>query len=73
MLGEVFGRWIERIDCDSKGIFKHRRYDPSQQKTGKFKTRISVHFYEPGLEILINHEVKSKDLERKLPMFRIDD
>ena len=37
-----------------------------------FKTRVGVDFDKPSIEILVDHVVETKDLERKLPLLGID-
>jgi hypothetical protein len=49
-----------------KGILKHVRNDSAEQGTREFEARIGIGFNEPNFEVLIDEEIQSKDLKRKL-------
>jgi len=49
-----------------KGILEHVRNDSAEQGTREFEARIGIGFNEPNFEVLIDEEIQSKDLKRKL-------
>ena len=73
MLRPVLGRWEKWVNSHSECVFQHRGDQPCKQRTTQFQTRIGVYLDEPSPEVLVDHEVKSKDLETELPMFCVDD
>jgi hypothetical protein len=65
--------WKERIDCNSEGILYHRGNQPSEEGGTKLEAGIGIDLYEPSVEVLIDHEVQSEDLEGELSPVLVED
>lgn len=46
-----------------KGVFKHAWNDSSQERASQLQAWVRVDFYEPWLEILVDHKVHAEDFE----------
>ena len=45
-----------------EGVVEHGRNDASEEGTGDFETGVGIGFDEVDAEVLVDHEVVSKDL-----------
>ena len=64
-------RWEQGINCYFQSIFNHGGDETGQVGRAKFETRISVNLYQPGLEVLINHEVVPEDFKSVMAALRV--
>ena len=62
-IGVVGGRREGQVEGEFEAELSHVGNDAVEQRTCTLQTRIGVDFDEPGLEIGIDHEIESKDLE----------
>lgn len=53
-------------------IFEHGRNNPTQKWRRQLQTRVGISLNEPHFEILINEEIKPKNLETELFFSRVD-
>ena len=62
-IGVVGGRREGQVEGEFEAELSRVGNDAVEQRTCTLQTRIGVDFDEPGLEVLVNHEIQSKDLE----------
>lgn len=62
-VGPVHGGRSEEVEGEFEGTIDHARYDPFQGGGGSLKARVGVDFDEPGLEVLVDHEIEPEYFE----------
>lgn len=72
-LHDQVGRGREQwVQANPQGIFDHGWYDPTEQRTRQLQTRVRVDFDEPGVEVLVDHEVHAKHFKIMLSLVLIN-
>lgn len=64
--GVFAGRREERVDCNFKRVLNHIGNDPGEEGRAQLQAGIVVHLYQPGAELLVDHEIQPEDLKREL-------
>lgn len=63
----------QRVDCYFERVLDHVGDDSGQQRAGQLEARVVIDLNEPSAELIIDHEVQSEDLKRKLSIFAVQD
>ena len=59
------------VKGQSKGVIEHPGNQTFQQLTRLIQARVGVDFYQPGMAVLVDHEIISEDLEAVFPIHGI--
>jgi len=57
------GRWEDGVDCYLTSVLEHLRNEFGQVWTRKLQAGVGVGFNEPGVQLLVQHEVIAEDLQ----------
>jgi hypothetical protein len=64
----VLRRREDQVQTEFEGTVGHSRDDSLESSGGGLETGVGIDLDEPGLEVLIDHEVQSKNLEGRQPI-----